>query len=79
MSGHFKVGAAALADPAGFWSDNKGCALDKPPPKVLDDSQPPFYKWFTGGQINGCYNAVDCHVEAGMASVRPSSMTVDNR
>src|SRR6059058_2185554 len=33
--------------------------------KVLDDSNPPFYKWFTGGKINVSYNCVDRHVEAG--------------
>jgi len=33
--------------------------------KVLDDSNPPFYKWFVGGRLNTCYNAVDRHVEAG--------------
>jgi propionyl-CoA synthetase len=33
--------------------------------KVLDDSNPPFYRWFTGGQLNTCYNAIDVHVENG--------------
>jgi acetyl-CoA synthetase len=33
--------------------------------KVLDDSDPPFYKWFTGGKLNVSYNCVDRHVEAG--------------
>src|SRR5439155_16443649 len=33
--------------------------------KVLDDSNPPFYKWFTGGKINVSYNCVDRHVDAG--------------
>jgi acetyl-CoA synthetase len=32
---------------------------------VLDDSRPPFYKWFVGGRLNACYNCVDRHVEAG--------------
>ena len=27
--------------------------------KILDDSNPPFYKWFVGGKTNTCYNAVD--------------------
>ncbi len=31
----------------------------------LDDSDPPFYKWFTGGTINASYNCLDRHVEAG--------------
>ncbi|HEV2814950.1 MAG TPA: acetate--CoA ligase [Solirubrobacteraceae bacterium] len=32
---------------------------------VLDDSNPPFFKWFTGGKLNVSYNCVDRHVEAG--------------
>lgn len=31
--------------------------------KVLDDSEKPFYKWFVGGKINICYNAVDRHMK----------------
>jgi acetyl-CoA synthetase len=34
--------------------------------QVLDDSNPPFYKWFTGGKINASYNCLDRHVEAGI-------------
>jgi len=33
--------------------------------QVLDDSNPPFYKWFTGGRINVAYNCLDRHVENG--------------
>ncbi|HRY35878.1 MAG TPA: AMP-binding protein, partial [Smithellaceae bacterium] len=33
--------------------------------KVLDDSKKPFYSWFTGGELNTCYNALDYHVESG--------------
>ena len=33
--------------------------------QVLDDSNPPFYKWFTGGKTNASYNCLDRHVEAG--------------
>jgi acetyl-CoA synthetase len=32
---------------------------------VLDESEPPFYKWFTGGKLNASYNCLDRHVEAG--------------
>ena len=32
---------------------------------MLDDSNPPFYKWFTGGKLNASYNCLDRHVEAG--------------
>jgi acetyl-CoA synthetase len=33
--------------------------------QVLDDSNPPFYKWFTGGKLNISYNCLDRHVEGG--------------
>ena len=34
---------------------------------MLDDSRKPFYRWFTGGELNTCYNALDRHVENGRA------------
>jgi len=33
--------------------------------KVLDDSNKPFYRWFRGGELNTCYNALDIHVDEG--------------
>ncbi len=33
--------------------------------RVLDDSKPPFFRWFAGGRVNTCYNAVDRHVASG--------------
>jgi acetyl-CoA synthetase len=33
--------------------------------QVLDDSNPPFYKWFVGGKLNVSYNCLDRHVKAG--------------
>ncbi|MFZ0454674.1 MAG: acetate--CoA ligase [Ignavibacteriaceae bacterium] len=35
----------------------------KPYDAILDSSNPPFYKWFTGGKLNACYNCVDRHLE----------------
>ncbi len=57
---------SSLQDPATFWA----AAADqvhwyKKWERVLDDSNPPFYRWFVGGQVNTCYNAVDLHVEQG--------------
>ncbi len=34
---------------------------------VLDASRPPFYRWFSGGLVNTCYNALDRHVDSGRA------------
>ena len=33
--------------------------------KVIDDSDAPFFRWFSGGTTNVCFNAVDLHVEQG--------------
>jgi propionyl-CoA synthetase len=35
------------------------------PGTVLDDSNPPFYRWYPDGVTNACYNALDLHVERG--------------
>ncbi len=34
---------------------------------MLDDSRAPFYRWFVGGRLNSCHNALDRHVEGGRA------------
>ncbi|MBY6260740.1 propionyl-CoA synthetase [Azospirillum sp. 412522] len=58
--------ARSLSDPAGFWGEAaKDISWFKPWDKVLDDSNAPFYRWFVGGELNTCYNAVDRHVEGG--------------
>jgi propionyl-CoA synthetase len=58
----------SIEDPEGFWGD---AAADitwyKKWDKVLDASNPPFYRWFVGGELNTCYNALDRHVENGRA------------
>src|SRR5689334_20787396 len=58
----------SLEDPAGFWGDAAaGVEWISPPQRVLDDDTPPFYRWFAGGMLNTCYNALDRHVVAGRA------------
>ena len=52
----------------------KGSGRNRLGPKwdqVLDDSKPPFYRWFTGGRLNTCFNAVDVHVHRGGEISRP--------
>jgi len=58
----------SLADPEGFWAE-AATAIDweKPWERVLDAAQPPFYRWFQGGRLNTCWNALDRHVERGRA------------
>ncbi len=56
----------SLKDPVGFWGEAaEAVHWYKRWAKVLDDSRPPFYRWFAGGQVNTCYNALDLHVEEG--------------
>jgi propionyl-CoA synthetase len=53
---------------ATFWEDAaQSIFWDTPYEKVFDDSQKPFYRWFTGGRLNTCYNALDYHVQNGRA------------
>ena len=60
------VYSKSMSDPDRFWADAaKGIDWITPFDKVLDGSNPPFYRWFTGGQLNTCYNAVDRHVANG--------------
>jgi len=60
------IAAKASRDPQGFWREAaKDVAWIEEPQNILDDSNPPFYNWFPDGLINGCYNAVDRHVDAG--------------
>ena len=55
-----------LNDPENFWAEAaEAVHWDKKWDRVLDDSRPPFYKWFPGGLLNTCYNALDRHVEGG--------------
>jgi acetyl-CoA synthetase len=58
--------AEAEADRLAFWEKQAGrLAWSKPWDQVLDWSNPPFAKWFVGGQLNVAYNCLDRHVEAG--------------
>ena len=37
----------------------------KKPTKILNSSNPPFFKWYEDGVTNTCYNAVDFHIDNG--------------
>lgn len=57
----------SIKDPDSFWAEAaEDCHWYKKWDKVLDDSNKPFYRWFTGGEINTCYNALDFHIENGL-------------
>ncbi len=74
----------SLTDPEGFWGEAaQAIHWDRTWDRVLDDSNPPFYRWFAGGMLNTCYNAVDRHVEAGrgdqIAIIHDSPVTASKR
>ena len=53
----------SIEQPEEFWGEQAGLIhWHVPPQKILDYSNPPFRKWFVGGQTNLCYNAVDRHL-----------------
>ena len=58
----------SIEDPENFW---RKAADDifwfKKPSKILNESNPPFYKWFEDGVTNTCYNALD--IQIGRAHV----------
>ncbi|MFY0408872.1 propionyl-CoA synthetase [Solicola sp. PLA-1-18] len=58
----------SIEDPDGFWLE-QARLVDwfAKPRRALDDSNPPFYRWFPDATMNTCYNALDRHVIAGRA------------
>ncbi len=66
MGAYEAVFKKSIEDPEGFWAEAaKGIDWYKQWDTVLDRSNPPLYRWFRGGEMNTCYNAVDRHVEKG--------------
>ncbi|MFH1085447.1 MAG: AMP-binding protein, partial [Chloroflexota bacterium] len=54
----------SLEDPQGFWAERAGeLEWYQTWEKVLDDSNPPFFKWFVGGKTNIVQNALDRHIK----------------
>ena len=60
------IHARSISDPDVFWGEAaQAVHWIKPWDSVLDASNKPFYRWYTGAQVNTCYNALDVHVENG--------------
>jgi propionyl-CoA synthetase len=66
--GYAEVYEQSLRDPNGFWGE-AATAIDweREPTVVLDSSRAPLYRWFSDGQLNTCFNALDRHVDRGRA------------
>ena len=70
MGSYGELYRRSIEEPAVFWGE-AARAIDwhRPWDKVLDATDPPFYRWFSGGELNTCYNALDRHVERGRANL----------
>src|SRR5690625_6829021 len=61
-----EVHARSLRDPEGFWGEAaEAIEWERRWDRVLDDSDAPHYRWFPGGRLNTCHNALDRQVAAG--------------
>src|ERR1700723_89804 len=66
LLGDAAVYEEAARDPQGWWAGQASrLHWFEPWETVLDDSNPPFYKWFVGGRLNASYNCLDRHVLEG--------------
>src|SRR5262245_45739942 len=65
MSSYQDVHRRSITDRDAFWR-GEAALVDwrEPFGTVLDYSRPPFAKWFVGGRLNLCHNAVDRHLAA---------------
>ncbi len=64
-----RVYQQSLVDPEAFWKKAaENIEWVRPFDRVLDDSDPPHYRWFVGGELNTCFNAVDVHVQNGLGN-----------
>jgi propionyl-CoA synthetase len=62
MSSYKEFYRRSIEQPDAFWAEQAELIdWHKPPQKVCDYARPPFVKWFSGGETNLCYNAVDRH------------------
>ena len=65
MGGYREIFQTSLGDPAAFWAQAaKALSWTREPGRILDDDNPPFYRWFPDAELNTCFNALDRHIEA---------------
>ena len=67
MNNNFKeIYDNSIKNPENFWQEiSNDIFWFKKPTKILNKSNPPFYKWFEDGITNTCYNALDVHIDQG--------------
>jgi propionyl-CoA synthetase len=65
-TGYAETYRRSLERPEEFWAEAaEAIDWERRWDRVLDDSRPPFYRWFAGGRLNTCWNTLDRHVAAG--------------
>ncbi len=63
-----EIYARSMSEPEAFWRDAAAAVTwSRPFEQVLDGSRAPFYRWYVGGEMNTCFNALDRHVQGGRA------------
>ena len=63
--GYDELYRRSLDEPEAFWAEAaQAIHWHTPPRSILEYTNPPFRKWFAGGETNLCYNAVDRHLVA---------------
>ena len=80
MNDYRSVYRRSMDEPEAFWAEAAGeLHWDRPWQRVLNFDEPPRYRWFEGGKLNTCFNAVDRHVQAGrgeqVAIIHDSAVT----
>jgi propionyl-CoA synthetase len=84
MSKYHDLHRASIETPEEFWAQAaEGIDWEKRWDRVVDNPEPLIYRWFSGGRLNTCYNAVDRHVERGrgdqVAIIYDSAVTDSQR
>ena len=64
MGAYRELFDASVADPAEFWAHAaRAVSWTRAPQRILDDTNPPFYRWFPDAELNTCANALDRHID----------------
>src|SRR5467141_1826072 len=65
-TGYAETYRRSIEHPEEFWAEAaEAIDWERRWDRVLDASRPPYYRWFPGGRLNTCYNALDVHVDRG--------------
>ncbi|SVE28526.1 uncharacterized protein METZ01_LOCUS481380, partial [marine metagenome] len=64
-----EIYSSSINNPEEFWKKiSDDMFWFKKPTKILNQSNPPFYKWYEDGVTNTCYNALDIHIDQGRSN-----------